>query len=173
MIKKLRAKLLDRKGYSYPFIAVLILVFLLIAFGLFETIRANLLASNIRDKFQNAIIAESVLNYDRVYDTMREGYAASYQLAGFSWKESNSTTRNRIMKAITDGFTGGEASQLTILHIDFTVEPSAVAPTDKENSIKFNVTGTITVEIPYSFAWRDLAPMVFTTEVKSEWRMMF
>lgn len=162
-----------RKGMSYPLIAVLILVFLLFAFGIFEIIRLNILAANIRGKFQEVIISESTANYANIYDSTREGYAAGYKLSSFTWTASSITTRNRIKNAITTDFSGGEHSQLTIVDIDFTVVPAAVAPSDKENSVKFNITGTIVVDIPYSFAWSGLTPIRFTTEVKSEWRMMF
>lgn len=173
MIYRFFSKLRSRRGMSYPLVAVLLLVFLLFAFGIFEIIRLNIIAASIRNKFQEVIISESAVNYANIYDGVREGYAAGYKLTGFTWTASSITTKNRIKNAIIANFSGGERSQLSIFDIDFTVIPAAVAPSDKENSVKFNITGTITVDIPYSFAWSGLAPIRFNVEVKSEWRMMF
>ncbi|MDR1753890.1 MAG: hypothetical protein LBR74_03160, partial [Eubacterium sp.] len=127
---------------------------------------------SVRDKFQAAIITASVENYKSVYQTVREGYAASYKYSGFSWDECNTTTRNKILNTIRGDFTGGELSQITINNITFTVEPAVSAPGDKAAQ-RFNITGNIAATVPYSFAWQGLPPIRFEVDIKSEWRMMF
>ncbi|MCL2076854.1 MAG: hypothetical protein FWH08_00405 [Oscillospiraceae bacterium] len=168
----IKGKLRSNRGFSHVFIGAMMMVFLLFAFALFEIIRINIIAASVRDKYQGAIITASVENYKSMYQTVREGYAASYEFSGFSWEECNTVTRNKILRTVLDDFTDGESSQITVTGIDFTVESVTPAPGDK-NAQRFNIEGQLTVNIPYSFAWRNLPPIRYKVNVKSEWRMMF
>ena len=172
IVTRLVTRLKCERGFSYVFTGAMVMVFLLFAFGVFEILRINIIAVSVRDKYQQAIITASVENYDRVYQTVREGYAASYEFKGFSWDECNTTTKNKILATVLGDFTGGELSQITVSKIDFSVEPAAPAPGNK-NAQRFNIEGQLTANIPYSFAWRNLPPIKYTVNVKSEWRMMF
>ena len=58
MMEMTRLKLLKRKkGFSYVMTAVCLIAVLLIGTGIFEVIRINIAAANVRDKFEDAIIA--------------------------------------------------------------------------------------------------------------------
>lgn len=169
-----RLKLLKRKkGFSYVMTAVCLIAVLLIGTGIFEVIRINIAAANVRDKFEDAIIATSVSNYAEMYQDVRESHAATYKYNGFRWIECNRTTRSQISDYMHNAMNRGEIAQCTITSIDFTVTPAELAPYDTDTAEKFSVEGTMKVEIPYNFAWGSLPPMEFTLNVKSVWRAKF
>ena len=174
MMEMTRLKFLKRKkGFSYVMTAVCLIAVLLIGTGIFEVIRINIAAANVRDKFEDAIIATSVSNYAQMYQDVRESHAATYSYNGSRWIECNRTTRSQISDYMRNAMSRGEIAQCTIRSIDFTVTPAELAPYDTDTAEKFSVEGTMKVEIPYNFAWGSLPPMEFTLNIKSTWRAKF
>jgi hypothetical protein len=169
IINKLRRK----DGASYPFIVCIVLVLFIITLGVCEVIRINIISANIRNKFQAAIITETTNNYSLMYQPLRDGYAASHQNSGSGWVQSSQPTENRIRNQLNGNFNTGEAGQLTVQNVSFTMHTAPLAPNDAYNAVQFNVRGQVIVEIPYRFLWRNLPPMQLTVNVNSTWRQMF
>lgn len=173
---KLFAKRLRSKGgFSYILASVMIIVVLLIGFAIAEIIRINIQAAAVRDKFEDAIISMCVNNYPQVYQTVREGTAASYSKngSGTSWVARNSANETYIRNYLKAAMNSGEIMQCTINSIDFAVEPATLAPSNVDTAEKYSVAGTIKITIPYDFAWSDLTPISLTLNVKSVWRARF
>lgn len=173
MKKLLKRIFLSRKGFSYVFISVMIIVILLIGVGVFEIVRLNIQAAAIRDKFEDAIISMCVENYAKLYQPIREGHAASYGYNGSDWVENNNAQRAYIENYLSSAMNSGEIIQCDIVSIAYSVQPADLAPSDANTSEKYSVSGTIVVEIPYRFAWEDLAPIRLKLDVKSKWRAKF
>lgn len=169
IIKKLRQK----KGLSYPFIVCLVLVLLVILLGVCEVIRLNVISANVRNKFQAVIISETTDNYIKMYQPLRDGYAASYNYSASGWQKSTLTTNSRIRNSLNADFNAGELSQVTVESISYSTHTSAVAPSDAYNAVQFNVRGQVIVSVPYKFLWVDLPPVRLTVNVNSTWRQMF
>lgn len=166
-------RLAGKDGASYPFIVCIVLVLLIITLGVCEIIRVNIISANIRNKFQAAIISETTSNYSMMYQPLRDGYAASHQNSGSGWVQSSLPSQQRITNRLNENFSGGEAGQLTVQGVNFTVHTAPVAPADAYNAVQFNVRGEVVVQVPYRFLWRGLPPMQLTVNVNSTWRQMF
>lgn len=172
MMKKYLKRIVSRKGFSYVLLSAIFLGILLIGIAIFEVVRINIQAAAVRDKFEDAIISVCVDNYSRLYQTVREGYAASYGGSKGSWMECNHTTETQIRQFLSNAMNSGEIMQCDISSVDYTVTAAALAP-GSSSSQKFAIDGEITVEIPYRFAWSDLVPIKITFNVKSQWRAKF
>lgn len=171
-----RLKLLRKNGgFSYVMTSVLVIVVLLIGVAIFEIIRINIEAAAIRDKYEDAIIHAAVINYKNMYADVRESQAATYKYSKGSgnWFESNTTSAAEIRAYLNSAMSNGEIAQCTIESMDFSVTPATLAPSDTDTADKFNVEGTLTITIPYDFAWGGNVPMRFTLSVKSTWRAKF
>ncbi len=170
MMKKLK----KNKGFSYPMTTVCLVVVLFVFMGILEIIRVNIMVGAIRDKYEDAIIYASTSQYAKLYQDVREGYAASYQNTnGSSWLQSNSASETLIRQYMQNAMTQGEIGQCTILDVDYHVTTAQLAPSDHDSADKFAIEGTLEVEVPYDFAWGNIAPMQFTINVKSQWRAKF
>ena len=148
-------RIIRNKGMSYPLIAILLLVVMLIGVGIFEIIRLNIASAAIRDKYEDAIISVCVQNYDN------------------RWLESNRGSETQIRQYLNSAMDNGELMQFDINDIDFVVTPAKVAPSNYDTAQKFAISGTMTVTIPYRFAWSQLMPITLTVDVSSQWRAKF
>ena len=173
LVKRLRRKFAEKDGISYPFVVCIVLVLLIITFGLIEVVRMNIIASNVRNKFQEVIISETTDNYVKMYQPLRDGYAASYQFTETGWQQSSLTSQTRILNKLNEHFNDGEHSQVIIEKVSFSTLISNIAPTNTETAVQYNVRGEVEVLIPYKFLWADLPPIRFTVNVNSTWRQMF
>lgn len=173
MMKLLKKRIFSRKGFSYIMASVMIFVTMLIGAAIFEIIRLNIQAAAVRDKFEDAIISMCVENYAQLYQSIREGHAASYGYNGMSWAENNNANTEYIQSYLNTAMNSGEIMQCDIESMTYNVEPGVLAPSDAGTADKFSVTGTIVINIPYRFAWSDLQPVTMQLDVKSQWRAKF
>jgi hypothetical protein len=171
--QKIKNRLQQKDGMSYPFIACLVLVLLIIMFGVVEVVRVNIIASNVRDKAQATIISETTSNYVMMYQPLRDGYAAPFQYSDSGWQQSSLTTRNRIQNTLTEHLNDGEHSQVVIESVDFSTLISNIAPSGSDPAVQFTVRGEVVVLIPHRFLWAELPPIRLTVEVNSTWRELF
>lgn len=169
----LKKRIFSNKGFSYVILSVLMIIVLLIGVAVFEIIRLNIQAGAVRDKFEDAIISMCVENYAQMYQPIREGNAASYGYNGTRWIEQNNANERYIRNYLNEAMSNGEIMQCEIESIDFSVTSADLAPVDTDTSQKFSVSGTITIRIPYRFAWDELAPISMRLNVKSQWRALF
>jgi len=172
-MKKIIYTLQQKDGVCYPFIVCIVLVLLIITLGVCEIIRVNIISANIRNKFQAAIISETTSNYSMMYQPLRDGYAGSHQNSGSGWQQASRPTETRILNRLNQNFNDGEAGQLTVENVSFTMHTAPLAPSDAYNAVQFNVRGQVEVIIPYRFLWVGLPPMRLTVNVNSTWRQMF
>lgn len=173
MIKILKKRILSNKGFSYVILSVLMIVILLMGVAIFEIIRINIQAAAVRDKFEDAIISMCVENYSEMYQPIRESHASSYAFNGTRWEERHKANEQYIRTYLNKAMSAGEIMQCEIVFISFDVDSPSVAPVDTDTAKKYAISGSITIKVPYRFAWQELAPISLKLDVKSQWRALF
>ena len=111
-------------------------------------------------------------NYSELYQTVREGYAASYSGCKDNWMECSRTTEAQIRQYLNNAMNNGEIMQCDITSVDYTVTAAELAPGNLDSQ-KFAINGEISLKIPYRFAWSELVPIQIKYTVKSQWRAKF
>ncbi len=88
LLKQTKKLLKDRKGNMMPLAVTVTIGMLLIILGVSEYMRLMITAAGIKDAMESAVISVVNDNYNEVYHSVREGYAAGYEPDGESFKES-------------------------------------------------------------------------------------
>ena len=79
----------SRSGEGYPMVIAVTLCLLMLFMLISEYFRVNIIVQGVRDAVQQAVIATVNENYDDVYHSVREGYAAGWFPEGDGeWFES-------------------------------------------------------------------------------------
>ena len=79
----------SRSGEGYPMVIAVTLCLLMLFMVIAEYFRVNIIVQGVRDAVQQAVIATVNENYDDVYHSVREGYAAGWFPEGDGeWFES-------------------------------------------------------------------------------------
>ena len=68
----------SRSGEGYPMVIAVTLCLLMLFMVIAEYFRVNIIVQGVRDAVQQAVIATVNENYDDVYHSVREGYAAGW-----------------------------------------------------------------------------------------------
>ena len=69
----------DRQGNMTPLIVVVTIILLLIILVVSEYMRLMITAAGVKDAMESAVISTINDNYNEVYHSVREGYAAGYE----------------------------------------------------------------------------------------------
>ena len=168
MIKQLRQRLLSKKGFSYVFVCVLFLIIMIITAIFIEVIRLNTICTNVRNKFEDSLVAIATENYDKLFATAREGYTASYTYENGTWKNVHGVSKPNIEREIINELNNGEEQQIDdIQNVRFTITQS------KSNTgSRFEISGTCDVVIPFIFG---IGGNGFTVQVhaNAQWTSQF
>ena len=87
-IKKSKVLLKDRKGNMMPMVVTVTLGMFLVILGVSEYMRLMITAAGVKDAMESAVISTVNDNYNEVYHSVREGYAAGYEPYGGSFVSS-------------------------------------------------------------------------------------
>jgi len=87
-VKRAKALLKDRKGNMMPLVVAVSLGMFLVILGVSEYMRLVITAAGIKDAMESAIISTVNDNYNEVFHSVREGYAAGYEPYGESFVSS-------------------------------------------------------------------------------------
>src|SRR5574344_135407 len=106
-INKIRRILFKgERGDGFPLTIASTLCLLLIFCGISEYFRVTIIAQDVRDAVQEAVISTINDNFDDVYHAVREGYAAGYSpTEDGAWEESIDTGNIDAQLAATLGLT--------------------------------------------------------------------
>jgi hypothetical protein len=178
---RIKSKFFEKKGGMYILTAVILLVSLTLMAGVFEYFRLQIIAKGVRDAVQSAVISTSTENYDNVYSTSREGYSGGYKRKEGSWKEE--VDKGDIYEKL-DALLGlkeeGEYHvkkiksniyEYRLSNLDVNIINSPLAPSYKDE--QFKAETFITVEVPLSFGWEHLPPLLIRPKVVSKYMMKF
>lgn len=83
--KKTRMLLRDRTGSMVPLAVAATIGMLLIILGVSEYMRLVITAAGVKDAMESAVVSTVNDNYNEVYHSVREGYAAGYEPDGESF----------------------------------------------------------------------------------------
>ena len=111
-IKQRLFNLGSKKGFSYTFIAVLLLLLMSISMLVWEFVRLGVIVSNSREKFEDSLVVIATERYKEMYSSCRDGYAASFEYDGTGWANNNRLSIPEINNEILRELNSGEKTQV-------------------------------------------------------------
>lgn len=146
----------SRSGEGYPMVIAVTLCLLMLFMVIAEYFRVNIIVQGVRDAVQQAVIATVNENYDDVYHSVREGYAAGWFPEGDGeWFESIDAgdiygNLSYILGLTTDGegymkYAGNEL-EYTLSDLSVHISNNAIASGRSEGYL---ATATLHLEVPH------------------------
>ena len=167
MKKKIKL-LLNKKGFSFVWTTVIMIILLSVTAMIFEVYRLNTISSAVREKFQEVMISEAADNYQNMLNTTRDGFAGSQSGDTDSWNFGGITTKNRIVSSLNGYLNKGEKSQIVVRSLDFDVSIPQAA-----DERWYEVSGVVTVDVPGVFRIENDSVMTLNITVFARWRGEF
>ena len=165
----------SRSGEGYPMVIAVTLCLLLLFMVIAEYFRMNIIVQGVRDAVQQAVIATVNENYDDVYHSVREGYAAGWYPDGTGrWDESVDTGDVYGQLASTLGLenTGSGYQKISNGNVEYTISGLSVELSNNAlssgQSKGYTAAVEIRLEVPVRFLGNLLpaAEMMLHTEAK-------
>ena len=155
-----------QRGDGFPLTIAVTLCLLLIFCGISEYFRVTIIAQGVRDAVQQSVISTINDNFDDVYHSVREGYAAGYMPTDDeAWEESLDTGNIYAQLAVTLGLTStddgyasyaGDELEYTISDLTVILSNNGLASGESEGYL---ADATLVLEVPTSFAGTVLPPL--------------
>lgn len=169
---------LKNKDGNAPIMACVIVLCLLLFFTVIsEYLRLQIIAKGVRDAVQSSVISVAIQNYDDVYNGLREGYSGGYELDdGDNWSSRVDTGAVLSNLSGSLGLINGkkysdEYLEYKISNLDVNILNTPLAPSG--NSKKFESEVLLTLEVPLSFGWDELAPLRIRMKVNAGYTPKF
>ena len=165
----------SRSGEGYPMVIAVTLCLLMLFMVIAEYFRVNIIVQGVRDAVQQAVIATVNENYDDVYHSVREGYAAGWYPDGTGrWDESVDTGDVYGQLASTLGLenTGSGYQKISNGNVEYTISGLSVELSNNAlssgQSKGYTAAVEIRLEVPVRFLGNLLlaAEMMLHTEAK-------
>jgi hypothetical protein len=164
------------RGEGFPLTIAVTLALLLIFCGIGEYFRVAIIAQGVRDATQQAIIATINDNYDDVYHSAREGYAAGwFPTEDESWEESVDEGSVYANLAATLGLTSDGVRYIKYAgdEVEFSLSGLMVElsnnPLASGQSEGYTATARLILEVPTSFAGTVLPPLRIDLRVQAKY----
>ena len=165
-----------RSGEGTPMILAIVLVLLMLFCAIAEFSRLWIIAQGVKEAAQQAGISTINDNYDDVYHSVREGYAAGWFPGGDGdWSESIAAgdiygNLSYILGLTTDGegymkYAGNEL-EYTLSDLSVHISNNAIASGRSEGYL---ATATLHLEVPTRFAGRVLPPVSLNLQVQAKY----
>ena len=162
-------------GEGTPMILAIVLVLLMLFCTVAEFSRVWIIAQGVKEAAQQAVISTINDNYDDVYHSVREGYAAGWFPEGDGeWFESIDAgdiygNLSYILGLTTDGegymkYAGNEL-EYTLPDLSVHISNNAIASGRSEGYL---ATATLHLEVPTRFAGRVLPPVSLNLQVQAK-----
>ncbi|MCL2697544.1 MAG: hypothetical protein FWE74_05635 [Oscillospiraceae bacterium] len=162
-----------------PLAIAIVIALIMIMTVISEYIRLNIIAKGVRDALQSAIVATVNDNYNDIYHSAREGYAAGFQpnAGSFTASIDHGDVWGRLETLLGLQQSGGHRvkligsgeQELRLSGLNITVNNTPLAPSDRTNAQPFTADATIQLEVPVSFAGNALPPLRITLRVRAGW----
>ena len=175
-IKQRLFNLGSKKGFSYTFIAVLLLLLMSISMLVWEFVRLGVIVSNTREKFEDSLVVIATERYKEMYSSCRDGYAASFEYDGTGWANNNRLSIPEINNEILRELNSGEKTQVnsasvTSFLLTCNRMGNAYGTPDANSGIRFKLSGTCAVNIPFKLLWSDNFNV--TIEAETQWISLY
>ena len=181
MRKKWRRLIRNRSGEGYPLAAAVTLALLMLILVITQYAHLLIIASGVKDAMDEAVISTVNDNYADVYHAMREGYAAGYQPMGDGSFEESLDYGD--IYGRLDGLLGLESDgeyhvcisesgkvEYQLRDLQVQIHNNGLASGETEN---FEITATVTLEVPISFIQKALPAMQITVRTKAAYTPKF
>lgn len=172
----MRKMLCTRSGEGYPMVIAVTLCLLMLFMVIAEYFRVTIIVQGVRDAVQQAVIATVNENYDDVYHSVREGYAAGwFPEEDGEWFESIDTgdiygNLSALLGLTTDGenYTKyvDDALEYTLSDLSVHISNNGLASGQSEGYL---ATATLHLEVPISFAGKILPPASLDLRVDAKY----
>lgn len=172
----------NRSGSGYPLAVAVVLFILLLSCGIFEYFRLAIIAAQVRDATQSAILAVATENYSYVYSGLRQSYSGAFIWSGDEWQEqwSAGDIYGRIRQdlgLVQEGNAyvrkSSDQTEFSISQLDVKILNSPFAPTSPDSDRQFTADAKIHLTVPLSFGWGHLPPMQADLNVQAIYRPRF
>ena len=166
-------------GEGTPMILAIVLVLLMLFCTVAEFSRVWIIAQGVKEAAQQAVISTINDNYDDVYHSVREGYAAGWFPTDDAWEESVDAGDVYTHLALTMGLTSigdgyakyaGDELEFTVSELRVTLSNNGLASGQSEGYL---ADATIVLEIPTRFAGTVLPPIRMTLKVQAKYMPLF
>ena len=158
----------SRSGEGYPMVIAVTLCLLMLFMVIAEYFRVNIIVQGVRDAVQQAVIATVNENYDDVYHSVREGYAAGWYPDGTGrWDESVDTGDVYGQLASTLGLenTGSGYQKISNGNVEYTISGLSVELSNNALSSGQSKGYTAAVEIRLEVPVRFLGNLLPAAEI--------
>lgn len=172
----------NRTGSGYPLAITVVLAILLLSCCIFEYFRLSIIAAEVRDATQSAIISVATENYSLVYNGLRQGYSGGFNRSGNQWQESWTTgdiysrlSRNLGLTQEESNYVrkSAEYTEYNISNLQVKVINTPFAPASPQSVPQFTAEAQIQLTVPLSFGWGHLPPMQANLKVQAVYRPRF
>lgn len=169
----------DNNGSMVPLAVAVTIVMLLIILGISEYMRLVITAAGIKDAMESAVISTVNDNYNEVYHSVREGYAAGYEPdgEGFTASVDYGDIYGRLcfllgLEEDGDGYVrinnGGE-KEYRLSGLQVSIPNTAIASPRGT----FYADASITMEVPVRFAGKIVSNMSIKLKVRAAYKEKF
>ncbi|RRJ67243.1 hypothetical protein EHV15_33190 [Paenibacillus oralis] len=172
----------NRSGGGYPLAITVVLFILIFSCGIFEYFRLTVIAAQVRDATQSAILAVATENYSYVYSGLRQSYSGAFVRSGDEWQEQWSAGDiygriSQILGLVQEGSEYVRKStdliEYSISELDVKIINSPFAPALPGSASQFTAEAEIHLTVPLSFGWGHLPPMQADLNVQAVYRPRF
>ena len=167
------------RGDGFPLTIAVTLCILLIFCVISEYFRVSIIAQGVRDAVQQSVIATINDNYDDVYHSVREGYAAGWFPTDDAWEESIDTGGIYENLAMTLGLTSNGSGYMKVIggEVEYTLSGLSVDISNNAlasgQSDGFLADTTIVLEVPTGFVGAVLPPVRITLKTQAKYIPVF
>lgn len=169
----------DNNGSMVPLAVAVTIVMLLTILGISEYMRLVITAAGIKDAMESAVISTVNDNYNEVYHSVREGYAAGYEPdgEGFAASVDYGDIYGRLcfllgLEEDGDGYVrinnGGE-KEYRLSGLQVSIPNTAIA----SSGGTFYADASITMEVPVRFAGKIVSNMSIKLKVRAAYKEKF
>jgi len=167
----------NKEGNAALMACVVVLCMFLIFSVISEYLRLEIIAKDVRDATQTAVISVATQNYDEVYNGLREGYSGGYTLdESDTWRQNVDNgavyvNLSDILNLIDGARYSGSEVEYTISNIDVDIINVPIA--SGNNGGKFESIVTLELHVPLSFGWDYLEPLKIKLKVNAGYTPKF
>ncbi|WP_312158780.1 hypothetical protein [Oscillibacter sp.] len=172
---KLLRILKSNRGDGYPLVVAVTLALLLVFCVAAEYFRLNIIVQGVRDAAAQSVISVISDNYDDVYHSTREGYAAGWYPTDDAWDESTDIGAVYTQLTTTLGLAyengaymkySGEDVEYTLSGLEVEVDNNALSSGEAEG---FLADVTIVLDVPTRFCGVPLPSLHLTLETQAKY----
>lgn len=169
----------SNRGSGTPLIIAVCLVLLLLFCVISEYARINIIVSGVRDAVQQAVISTANDNYDDVYHSVREGYAAGFMPSEDDWQESldygniyGELARTLGLVEENGSFSkySGSAKEFTLSKLEVKVQNNALASGERED---FVADVRLSLSVPLRFGGKLLPTIDIALRTQAKYVPLF